>query len=176
MHAEGHSQSKYDAQRSLDQDQAMGDLDQSIANREQVIVDREQHSINHAQDQLDGELAASDPSDLGSSAHLAHRQTQMEGRQARINARQEQTDRSQLGADDLQGLLDRQQHDLEQPVNSKPLNPEQLESAAAARIQATVQRAANERARAQDALRRADEAERRARALQQRQGQDGAGR
>lgn len=172
MHAEPHAQQSRDEQHSLDQHQAMGDLDQSIANREQVIVDREQVSINRAQDQLDDELAASDPSDLGSSARLARLQTQMQGRQARTDARQEQTNRSQLGADDLQGLLDRQQHDLEQPVNSDPLGPEQLLDDAAARAQATVERAANARRRAQDALRRAEEAEDRARALQERQEQD----
>jgi hypothetical protein len=172
MTSEHHAEQDRDHQDSLDQDQAMGDLDQSIANREQVLVDREQVSIDNAQDELDDELAGSDPGDLAASAHLARRQTQMRDRQARSDARQDQTDRSQLGADDLQGLFDRQQYELEQPGEPDPRDPERLLDDAAARIAATVERASNARRRAQEALRRADEAEHRALSLQLRQAQE----
>jgi hypothetical protein len=149
----------------LDQEQAVADLDQSIADREQALADIDQEAIEQQQADLGNERAVADPSDFASSVSFSHRQVELDHRQARGDARQDQIDQAQAGGDQRQDLLDEQQHALELPRPSEPSTAAEVQAETELRTAAVIERAENARRRAHQALRRAEAAEQRAKAL-----------
>jgi len=112
------SQRVSDGHPPLEQEQAMADLDQSVADREQALADVDQATVERDQADKDGRSPIADPSDFAKLIGLAQEQAELDRRQARGDARQDQIEHAQTGGDDRQTLLDSQQQISEQPQRS----------------------------------------------------------